>query len=65
MNEVRNQAMRGDPAQYGVLRQYLPVLEEEVVVLLASSNPSTPHGIVRNAVRSALLEQRDAFEDDD
>ena len=54
MNEVRNQAMRGDPAQYGVLRQYLPVLEAEPT-----------RGIVRNAVRSALQEQRDAYENED
>ena len=54
MNEVRNQAMDGDPAQYGVLHEYRLALEAEPT-----------RGIVRNAVRSALLEQRDAFEDDD
>ena len=54
MNEVRNQAMNGDPAQYGVLHEYRLALEAEPT-----------RGIVRNAVRSALQEQRDAYENED
>ena len=54
MNEVRKQAMDGDPAQYGVLHEYRLALEAEPT-----------RGIVRNAVRSALQEQRDAYENED
>ena len=53
LNEVRNQAIRGDSRQYAMLQQYRAYLQTEPV-----------KSIVEDAARAALVEQRDEFDDE-